>query len=118
MIRYLIIFLLLFNSKVFSQASILSGQDTSRRPTPVSPIAEPLESGEINKKVTEIALNLSKKSPISMNLGRAAFLRTNDLDYRRGVANAVEDFCNAATTPDAQEGLRAFLEKRQPKWKT
>ena len=32
MIRYLIIFLLLFNSKVFSQASILSGQDTSRRP--------------------------------------------------------------------------------------
>ena len=32
MIRYLIIFILLFNSKVFSQASILSGQDTSRRP--------------------------------------------------------------------------------------
>ena len=53
-----------------------------------------------------------------MNLGRSAFLRTNDFDYRRGVANAVEDFCNAATTPDAQEGLKAFLEKREPKWKT
>ena len=51
-----------------------------------------------------------------MSLARAAFLRTNDLDYRRGVANAVEDFCNAATTPDAQEGLRAFIEKRQPIW--
>ena len=43
-------------------------------------------------------------------------LRTNNFDYRRGVATAVEDFCNAATTPDAQEGLRAFIEKRQPIW--
>ena len=81
-------------------------------------ISRKISSPEINDKVTEIALNLSKKSPTSMNLGRAAFLRTNDLDYRRGVANAVEDFCNAATTPDAQEGLKAFLEKRKPIWET
>lgn len=57
------------------------------------------------------------KSPTAMRLGRAAFMRTNDLDYRRGVANAVEDFCNIATTPDAQEGLKAFLEKRKPAWR-
>jgi 1,4-dihydroxy-2-naphthoyl-CoA synthase len=25
-------------------------------------------------------------------------------------------FCNAAVTETAQEGLRAFLEKRAPKW--
>ena len=80
-------------------------------------ISRKVLSGEIREKVNEIAINLSKKSPITMNLGRAAFLRTNDLDYRRGVANAVEDFCNAATTPDAQEGLKAFLEKREPRWK-
>ena len=80
-------------------------------------ISRKVLSGEIKEKVNEIAINLSKKSPITMNLGRAAFLRTNDLDYRRGVANAVEDFCNAATTPDAQEGLKAFLEKKEPRWK-
>ena len=81
-------------------------------------ISRKVLSSEIREKANEIAMNLSKKSQTSMNLGRAAFLRTNDLDYRRGVANAVEDFCNAATTPDAQEGLKAFLEKREPKWKT
>jgi enoyl-CoA hydratase/carnithine racemase len=43
-------------------------------------------------------------------------MRANDFDYRRSVANAVEDFCNATVTPDAQEGLKAFLEKRNPKW--
>ena len=80
-------------------------------------ISREVSSTEIKKKVNEIAINLSQKSSTAMSLGRAAFLRTNDLDYRRGVANAVEDFCNAAITPDAQEGLKAFVEKRQPVWK-
>ena len=79
-------------------------------------ICRKVPSIQINEKVADIASSLSRKSPIAMSLARAAFLRTNDLDYRRGVANAVEDFCNAATTPDAQEGLRAFIEKRQPIW--
>ena len=56
------------------------------------------------------------KSRTTMRLGRAAFMRANDLDYRRGVGNAVEHFCNVATTADAQEGLRAFIEKRAPHW--
>ena len=86
---------------------------------------EALSMGLINKKVpranlldeaTKIATIFTNKSPTAIKLGRAAFMRTNDLDYRRGVANAVEDFCNAAMTPDAQEGLKAFLEKRKPSW--
>ena len=87
---------------------------------------EALSIGLINKRVSEgdllneankIANVLAEKSPTTVRLGRAAFMRTNDLDYRRGVANAVEDFCNSAMTPDAQEGLKAFLEKRKPSWK-
>ena len=86
---------------------------------------EALSMGLINKKVTQdhlldeatkLATTFTNKSPTAIKLGRAAFMRTNDLDYRRGIANAVEDFCNAAMTPDAQEGLRAFLEKRKPNW--
>jgi enoyl-CoA hydratase len=86
---------------------------------------EALSMGLINKKVPKanvldearkVAGVFSKKSPTAIRLGRAAFMRTNDLDYRRGVANAVEDFCNVAMTPDAQEGLKAFLEKRKPNW--
>lgn len=65
-----------------------------------------------------LAQGLAAKPPAAMRLARQAFMRANDVDYRRGVAAAVEDFCNVATMPEAQEGLRAFLEKRPPRWKT
>ena len=87
---------------------------------------EAFSMGLINKKVSKtnlldearkMASVFTQKSPTAIRLGRAAFMRTNDFDYRRGVANAVEDFCNVAMTPDAQEGLKAFLEKRKPYWK-
>ena len=86
---------------------------------------EAFSMGLINKKVSKtnlldearkMASVFAQKSPTAIRLGRAAFMRTNDFDYRRGVANAVEDFCNVAMTPDAQEGLKAFLEKRKPNW--
>jgi enoyl-CoA hydratase/carnithine racemase len=47
-----------------------------------------------------------------MRLGRAQFLRAND--ERRRIAEAVENFCAVAATADAQEGVRAFIEKRSP----
>ncbi|WP_338661257.1 enoyl-CoA hydratase/isomerase family protein [Pararoseomonas sp. SCSIO 73927] len=64
-----------------------------------------------------LAAEFAAKPPVAMRLGRAAFMRANDLDYRRSVANAVEDFCNLATTDEAQEGLAAFIEKREPSWR-
>jgi len=49
-----------------------------------------------------------------VRLARSAFMRQND--YRRNIAEAVEDFCDVVTTDAAQEGIQAFLEKRAPKW--
>src|SRR5262245_38307070 len=54
------------------------------------------------------------KSRTTMRLGRAAFVRANDLDYRRSIGDAVENFCKVATTDDAQEGLRAFKPQGSP----
>ena len=71
---------------------------------------------KLNEEAEKLALTFSQKSADSTKLSRAAFMRANDFDYRRSVANAVEDFCNATVTPDAQEGLKAFLEKRTPNW--
>ncbi|WP_338666096.1 enoyl-CoA hydratase-related protein [Pararoseomonas sp. SCSIO 73927] len=64
-----------------------------------------------------LAADFASKPPVAMRLGQTAFMRANDLDYRRSVASAVEDFCYLATTDEAQEGLSAFLEKREPSWR-
>jgi enoyl-CoA hydratase len=71
---------------------------------------------ELDATAAAHAADFAAKSATVMCLARAAFMRQNDLDYRRSVASAVEDFCNVAATAAAQEGIRAFLEKRAPKW--
>jgi enoyl-CoA hydratase/carnithine racemase len=70
---------------------------------------------ELESAALALAETFAAKSPAIMRLGRAAFMRQNDLDYRRSIAAAVEDFCNVAMTDAAQDGLRAFVEKRVPR---
>jgi len=69
---------------------------------------------ELDAAATALAQDFAAKSPAVMRLSRAAFMRQND--DRARIAEAVEDFCDIATTEAAQEGIRAFLEKRAPKW--
>ena len=71
---------------------------------------------KVRDEARAMARVFASKSRTTMRLGRAAFMRVNDRDYRRGIGDAVENFCNIAATADAQEGVRAFIEKRSPNW--
>ena len=57
-----------------------------------------------------LARTFAAKPRTAVELGRAAFVRAND--YRRGIGDAVETFCNVVATDAAQQGLRAFVRKR------
>jgi enoyl-CoA hydratase/carnithine racemase len=63
-----------------------------------------------------LARTFAQKSPVVMQLARDSFMRANDYEYRRSIENVVETICNIIATPDAQEGLNAFNEKRRPNW--
>jgi len=89
------------------------------------PVADGVELGIVNHAVPraslmdramEMALELGSKPPMTMAMGRRSFMRANDLDYRRNVENQIETMCNVFASPDGQEGLAAFLEKRPPRW--
>lgn len=99
-------FELLFSGRSFSAAEAALLGLVSR----VAPAAE------VVSEARKLARAFAAKPANAMRLGRAAFMRANDLDYRRGVDYAADLFCNVAATPEAQEGLRAFAEKRPPKW--
>lgn len=95
---------LLFTARSFGAQEALNLGLVSR----VAPAALP--------EAMEAARVLVQKSPAAIAFSRAAFHREADRDYTDAVARAVDDFCALAVSPHAQEGLRAFLEKRTPEW--
>ena len=77
-------------------------------------VSKIVEDDELDTAANALAADFAAKSPTVMRQARSAFMRQND--DRRRIADAVEDFCNVVTTDAAQEGIRAFLEKRAPNW--
>ena len=73
---------------------------------------------ELDQFTSDLARRFATKSPTIMALGRASFMRANDLDYRRNVENQIETLCNVFDTADGREGLQAFLGKRSPQWRS
>jgi enoyl-CoA hydratase len=81
-------------------------------------VSKIVADAELAEAAYALAKTFAAKSPAATHLGRAAFIRQNDEGERRRIADAVEDFCRAATGETAQEGIRAFLEKRKPSWQS
>lgn len=72
---------------------------------------------ELERRTREVALKIASASPEIVRLGKRAFwqqlsMPTPDLAY----SYAEEVMSANAQAADAQEGMSAFLEKRQPKW--
>ncbi len=80
-------------------------------------VSRVVPEAEVDAAAMDMARTFASKSPDIMRRARNAFMRQNDLDYRRGISVAVEDFCGVVTSEATQEGLRAFVEKRDPSWK-
>jgi len=97
---------LLFTGRSFSAAEALG----------LGLISRVVSGTVVEGEARDLARVFATKPPHAMRVGRAAFMRANDLDYRRGVGYAAELFCNVAASDEAQEGLRAFAEKRSPRW--
>ncbi|HEX9056767.1 MAG TPA: enoyl-CoA hydratase [Ktedonobacterales bacterium] len=64
----------------------------------------------------ELAMSIARLSPLSIGLGKQAFYAQIDLEQPKAYAYAKEVMVLNALAADAQEGMRAFLEKRQPVW--
>ena len=79
-------------------------------------VSEVVPKGTALERARTLERRFAEKSPIVMKIGRDAFMRAVDADYRRAIEHAAESFALVATTEDCQEGLNAFVEKRPPKY--
>jgi enoyl-CoA hydratase len=79
-------------------------------------VSRVVEDDRALDRARALARVLAAKPAEVLERGGNAFRRENDTDYRVSVAAAVDDFCAVASTEQAREGVRAFLEKRKPEW--
>ena len=79
-------------------------------------VNEVVPRAEVLPRARALAKRLAAKSPVAMKLLRDAFMRANDLDYRRAMESVVETMCSLKDTGDSREALRAFAEKRAAKY--
>ncbi|MCC5971940.1 MAG: enoyl-CoA hydratase/isomerase family protein [Pararhodobacter sp.] len=68
------------------------------------------------KRAESLAETIRDNAPLSVVAGKEAILRTMDLGCEAGVENAKNIYRKVYDSNDAQEGPRAFTEKRAPIW--
>jgi enoyl-CoA hydratase/carnithine racemase len=72
---------------------------------------------QLDAAVMELANQIGSLSPAAVRTGKAAFYEQIDLPQKAAYGLMTEAIACNALTEDAQEGMKAFLEKRKPAWK-
>jgi enoyl-CoA hydratase len=62
------------------------------------------------------AEQLASKSPLLMRMGKDAMYRQQDMAFEDALDYLRAQLALAFATEDVQEGVRAFFEKREPRW--
>lgn len=71
---------------------------------------------ELDHVVADLAETIVKKSPLVLKIGKEAFYRQIDMDLEAAYAYASEVMTHNMMARDAEEGIDAFIAKREPKW--
>lgn len=71
---------------------------------------------QLEEATRELAAQIVAASSYTVSLGKQAFYRQIDLDQHRAYEFASGVMTENALARDAQEGITAFLQKRQPHW--
>lgn len=77
-----------------------------------------VEPGELAATVRALAEKVASSASYVVGLGKAAFYAQLELDQQQAYTYTKEVMSTNALAPDAQEGMNAFIERREPRWTT
>ncbi len=72
---------------------------------------------ELESATAELASQIAAASALTVGIGKRAYYRQIDLDLAGAYEYSQDVMSRNATADDAQEGMCAFLEKRDPVWR-
>jgi enoyl-CoA hydratase/carnithine racemase len=73
-------------------------------------------AAQLDSAVQDLLERVTKGTAQSKGIGKQALYAQIDLDQPKAYAYAIEVMAATSQLPDAQETMRAFLEKRKPNW--
>jgi enoyl-CoA hydratase/carnithine racemase len=71
----------------------------------------------LDEEVDRLVASLLAKSPAALRSGKRLFYEQREMDIEAAYERAAEVMARDMMTPDAGEGIDAFLEKRPPRWR-
>jgi enoyl-CoA hydratase/carnithine racemase len=74
-------------------------------------------AGQARAKALEIAATIADNGPIAVRQAKKAISWGGETDLETGMILAIEAYNNTVTTEDRLEGVRAFNEKRKPRFR-
>ena len=97
---------------------ILTGRAISgREAAGIGLATRAVPSPELENAVEDSIDQLKQLSPAALAMAKKAFYGWDSMHFDKGLGRAERVYCEELMkTDDAQEGIRAFLEKRDPKW--
>lgn len=96
---------------------LLTGKPISaRRALELGLVNRVVPAGELDAAIQELVAAFRSVSPLAIRLGKAAFYDQLALDEATAYQRASGVMTDNAGCADAQEGMKAFLEKRRPVW--
>ena len=70
----------------------------------------------LDATIGELCATLAGLSPMAVRTGKEAIYTMSELEYGAALKYLREMVLVQSMTEDAQEGMRAFFEKREPNW--
>jgi cyclohexa-1,5-dienecarbonyl-CoA hydratase len=98
---------------------VLTGETmTAERARDLGLVNWVVPADELQSKVDDVIAKVTAQSGPVLTMAKKAILGSLGMPLRDGVRNSMKVFLNElADLEDSQEGLRALVEKRAPKWK-
>jgi enoyl-CoA hydratase len=99
----------------FAKELILTGRTVDAEEALARGLVEKVfEAGELMGETLELARQLAEKSPLALAAAKAAVNRSFQGEHAENLEREAESFGELFASEDAEEGLVAFVEKREP----
>ena len=104
-------------SKKHAMDMLLNGELISaNKAAEIGLINEVVEDEALNNYTLEKAMNITKKSALTLKIGKEAFYKQSEMSLCDAYDYASSVMVENMLKKDAEEGIDAFIEKRKPHW--